>query len=113
MSKVDPLRTPTAIDEIGLSWVRPAIGAWMGRPNAFDGMMYELIVGLAWSCRSIKNGKPLSVTDFIPETGPVSADQFARWVIMAEGLDPDQKKIQTPDTPAKGSFRETYGRRDC
>jgi len=72
----------------------------MGRPNAFDGMMYELIVGLAWDCRSIKNGKPLSVTDFIPETGPVSADQFARWVIMAEGLDPHQYRRRIPQLKA-------------
>jgi hypothetical protein len=34
-----------------------------------------------------KDGKPLHVTDFIPETGPVSADEFARWLIMADGHD--------------------------
>jgi hypothetical protein len=39
--------------------------------NKFDGMMHELMVGLAWGCRSIKNGKPLFESDFIPETGPV------------------------------------------
>jgi hypothetical protein len=72
----------------------------MGRPNKFDGMMYELIVGLAWDCRSIKNGTPLLVTDFIPETGPVSADQFARWVIMAEGRDPYQYRRQIPKLKA-------------
>ncbi len=44
---------------------------------------------LGW-CGCIKDGKPLHVTDFIPETGPVSADQFARWLIMADGLDLDQ-----------------------
>ena len=62
--------------------------------------MYELIVGLAWDCRSIKNGKPLSITDFIPETGPVSADQFARWVIMAEGHDPGQYRRRIPQLKA-------------
>jgi hypothetical protein len=52
-------------------------------------MMHEFCVRLGW-CGCIKDGKPLHVTDFIPQTGPVSADQFARWLIMADGLDPDQ-----------------------
>jgi hypothetical protein len=62
----------------------------MDRPNAFDGMMHEFCVGLGWCGGCVKDGKPLHVTDFIPETGLVSADEFARWIIMAEGLDPDQ-----------------------
>jgi hypothetical protein len=61
----------------------------MGRPNAFDGMIHEFCVGMGW-CGCSKDGKRLHVTDFIPETGPVSADEFARWLIMADGLDPDQ-----------------------
>jgi hypothetical protein len=81
----------------------------MGRPNKFDGMMYELIVGLAWDCRCFKNGKPVDITDFIPETGPVSADQFARWVIMAEGLDPDQKKYRRRIPQLKGVFVKHMG----
>ena len=68
----------------------------MGRPNKFDGMIYELIVGLAWDCRCFKNGEPVDIRDFIPETGPVSAGQFARWVIMAEGRDPHQYRRQIP-----------------
>jgi hypothetical protein len=61
----------------------------MGRPNAFDGMLDEFCVRLGL-CGCVKDGKRLHVTDFIPETGPVSADQFARWLIMADGLDPDE-----------------------
>ena len=61
----------------------------MSRPNAFDGMMHEFCVRLGW-CGCVKDGRPLHVTDFIPETGPVSADEFAKWLIMADGLDPDQ-----------------------
>jgi hypothetical protein len=41
----------------------------MGRPNAFDGMMDEFCLGLGF-CGCVKDGKPLHVTDFIPETGP-------------------------------------------
>lgn len=61
----------------------------MGRSNAFDGMMHEFCVGLGW-CGCVKDGKRLHVSDFIPETGRVSAGEFARWLIMADGLDPDQ-----------------------
>jgi hypothetical protein len=61
----------------------------MGHPNAFDGMMQEFCVNLDY-CGGVKDGEPLHVTHFIPETGPVSADQFARWLIVADGLDPDR-----------------------
>ena len=61
----------------------------MGRPNAFDGMMHEYCADLGW-CGGVKDGKPLHVSDFIPETGSVSADEFARWLITAEGFDLDQ-----------------------
>ncbi|SFJ01403.1 hypothetical protein [Bradyrhizobium sp. cf659] len=60
----------------------------MGRPNAFDGMMHEFCANLGW-CGGVEDRTPLHVSDFIPDTGPVSADQFASWLIMAEGLDPD------------------------
>lgn len=61
----------------------------MGQPNAFDGMMHEFCVKLGY-CGSVKDGKPLHVSHFIPETGLVSADQFARWLISADGFGPDQ-----------------------
>ena len=61
----------------------------MGRPNAFNWMMHEFCASHGW-CGCIRDGKPLHVSDFIPATGPVSADEFARWLIMADGLDPDQ-----------------------
>ena len=60
----------------------------MGHPNAFDGMMHEFCVGFGY-CGCVKDGEPLHVSDFIPETGPVSADQFARWLIAADGFDSD------------------------
>ena len=59
----------------------------MARPNAFDGMMHEFCAGLGW-CGFVKDGNPLHVTDFIPDTGAVSADEFVSWIIMAEGLTP-------------------------
>jgi hypothetical protein len=62
----------------------------MGRPNKFDGMMHEFCVGLGF-CGGERNGEPLHVTDFIPESGPVSADDFAKWLLTADGLDPDDR----------------------
>jgi hypothetical protein len=67
----------------------------MGRPNAFDGMIHEFCVTPGW-CGGVKNGKPLHVSDVIPETGRVSADEFARWLIKADGLDPDQLSSTRP-----------------
>ena len=60
----------------------------MGHTNAFDGMMHEFCVKLGY-CGSVKDGKPLHVSDFIPKTGPVSADPFAKWLIAADGFDLD------------------------
>jgi hypothetical protein len=61
----------------------------MPRPNAFDGMMHEFCVTLGF-CGSVKDGKRLHVSDFIPETGPVSADEFARFLLLADGFDLDR-----------------------
>jgi hypothetical protein len=71
----------------------------MARPNSFDGMMYEFCAGLGW-CGCVKDGKPLHVTQFIPVAGLVSADEFAKWVIMADGLDPDQHRSWMPQLKA-------------
>lgn len=54
----------------------------------YAGLLNEACVGLGF-CGSAVDGKPLHVSDFIPESGLVSADQYADWTLMAEGLDPD------------------------
>lgn len=38
-------------------------------------------------CGSVVDGEPRYVQMYIPESGPVSADQFVEWVFLAEGLD--------------------------
>lgn len=63
----------------------------MARPNAFDGMMHEFCVGLGF-CGGIKDGDGSHVTQFVPEAGLVTAEEFARWLVIAEGLDPDQNQ---------------------
>jgi hypothetical protein len=71
----------------------------MGRPNTFDGMLHEFCAGLGF-CGGDKNGKRLHVTDLIPEAGPVSADDLAKWLILADGLDPDQEDHWIPKLKA-------------
>ena len=40
-------------------------------------------------CGSIDgDGNPKHVNDFIPASGEVTADQFAEWVMLAEGREP-------------------------
>ena len=34
------------------------------------------------------NGEPTSITDFIPDTGTVTADQFVEWAFLAAHIDP-------------------------
>ncbi|HEV7234279.1 MAG TPA: hypothetical protein VGN36_08530 [Sphingorhabdus sp.] len=35
-----------------------------------------------------EDGSPGHVDDYIPEIGQVTSDQFAEWVMLAEGLEP-------------------------
>jgi hypothetical protein len=58
-----------------------------GNP-AYNALMDEVCVERGW-CGSIVNGKLCHVDDFIPEAGPVSADQFVDWLFKADGVDAD------------------------
>lgn len=63
----------------------------MTKPTIFDGMINEVCVKMGF-CGSVVDGEPRHVTDFIPKTGPVSAEQFASWVLIAEGMSPEQER---------------------
>ncbi len=62
-------------------------------------------------CGSIKNGRPLHVTDFIPERGTVTADQFAVWVFCGEGIefDAQPERWQRIRDAFKAAFIEHMG----
>jgi hypothetical protein len=50
--------------------------------------MEDICVGLGY-CGSIDGeGKSRHVTDYIPDSGPVTAKQFAEWVMLADGEEP-------------------------
>jgi hypothetical protein len=55
----------------------------------FDRLLREICVGLGY-CGSVVNGQALHVSDFIPQDGPVSADEFVWWVMRAEGFEPGE-----------------------
>ena len=55
--------------------------------TAYDALMDEICVGLG-VCGCIKDGRPSHVRQFIPSRGPVTADQFAEWVFLADDMNP-------------------------
>jgi len=59
----------------------------MAKPNKYDGLIYELCVGLGW-CGWSENGERRHINDYIPSEGFVTADQFAVWVVEADFCDP-------------------------
>jgi len=50
--------------------------------------MHEVCVKLGY-CGSVKDGKRLHVTMFIPDQGTVTGDQFVEWVFLGDGQDPN------------------------
>lgn len=61
----------------------------MSETRPFDELMREVCVTYGY-CGGIVDGKPSHVTDFIPESGPVTAKQFADWLFLADGADPTE-----------------------
>jgi len=59
----------------------------MSEKLGYDALMHEVCVGQGW-CGGIVNDEPSHVDNFIPDSGPVTADQFVDWLFEAEGLDP-------------------------
>lgn len=77
----------------------------------FDALMD--IVCVRWGyCGSIhRNGTPLHVTLFIPDGGPVTADQFVEWVFLADrenpNVEPDRR--QSHKAALRAAFVEHMG----
>ena len=78
----------------------------IGNPN-YNSLMHEVCVGRGW-CGGIVNDKPSHVDDFIPETGPVSAEQFIEWLFQADGVDPSSEP--TKWAKHKNALREAFVR---
>ena len=65
----------------------------MGKPTKFNGMMHDYCVNKGW-CGSVIDGKASHVSDYIPDEGLVTADQFVTWLMRAEGLDSSDLKVR-------------------
>lgn len=57
----------------------------------FDRLLRAVCVQYGF-CGSLQDGGSLHVTDFIPERGKVSVEQFIGWLYMAEG----EKRFRSP-----------------
>ncbi|MER8425207.1 hypothetical protein [Mesorhizobium sp. M0435] len=55
----------------------------MKAKNRFDSLMHAVCVGHGY-CGGRHGDKFMHVTDFIPQAGDVTADQFVEWVFLAE-----------------------------
>ncbi|WP_029623204.1 hypothetical protein [Sphingomonas elodea] len=58
----------------------------MDRQRAYNALMHEVCVERGW-CGGIVDDQPSHVDDFLPEAGPVTAEQFVEWLFQAEGVD--------------------------
>lgn len=65
----------------------------------FDALIDECCIRFGW-CGGIVKDEPSHVTKFVPESGPVSVDQFVDWLFEAEELD------WTTDPDKWGKHRE-------
>lgn len=81
------------------------------KPGALhNALMDEVCVGRGW-CGGIVDGQPSHVDDFIPESGPVTADQFVEWLFMADDMDPkeDPSKWQKHEQGLREAFIRHMG----
>jgi hypothetical protein len=53
------------------------------KPN-FDTLLTAVCAGHGY-CGSVQDGRFVHVTDFIPDSGQVTAEQFVDWVFIADG----------------------------
>ena len=82
----------------------------MTTKTGYDALMHEICVGMGF-CGCVKYGKPLHVDDFIPEDGPVKAEQFIEWVFLADDMNPnvDPQKWQPHKDKMKAAFIKFMG----
>jgi hypothetical protein len=78
--------------------------------KGFDALMEIACPGWGF-CGCIKYGNPLHVTDIIPSSGPVSADQFVEWLFLADDMNPnsDLQGWQRAKQALREAFVECMG----
>ena len=69
----------------------------------YDALMHEACVTWGY-CGCVKHGQPLHVDLLIPPSGPVTADQFIEWLIIADDVNPNLPH----HTRMKRALREVF-----
>ncbi|QNN64152.1 hypothetical protein H9L12_01005 [Sphingomonas rhizophila] len=76
--------------------------------KAYDKLMREVCVGLGF-CGTVIDGVPTKVEMYLPEQGPVRAEQFVDAVLRAEGWDPSSATAQGYRRSIRNAFVKHMG----
>lgn len=62
-------------------------------------------------CGSIKNDRPLHVTDIIPSSGKICVDDFVDWVFLADDMNPssEPEKWENHKNDIRAAFIKIMG----
>lgn len=76
--------------------------------TGYDALMHEACV--VWGfCGCIKHERPLHISLFIPPTGPVTADQFVEWLLLADNLNPNDDRWDRQKQALRAAFVKFMG----
>ena len=76
--------------------------------TGYDALMHEACV--VWGfCGCMKHDQHLHVDLFIPPQGPVTADQFVEWLILADNLNPNEETWERHKHALRAAFVRHMG----
>ena len=78
--------------------------------NRYDALLDFVCIKHGF-CGCVKNGKRLHVNHFTPSSGPVTAAQFAEWVLLADDVNPNDPspRVQKWKRTVRDGFVEQMG----
>jgi hypothetical protein len=62
----------------------------MAKKTGYDALMDKVCVEWGFCGGIDDQGNPSHVDFYIPDSGPVTAEQFTDWVFLADGMDPEE-----------------------
>lgn len=75
---------------------------------AYDSLLNDVCVRLGF-CGSVVHDEPLHIEQFLPQTGGLSADDFADALFKAEGLDPEGSEARRFRPSVRDAFVRHMG----
>ncbi len=76
--------------------------------TAYDKLLEDVCVRLGF-CGSVVDNQPLHVDQFIPQTGPLTDQDFADALFKAEGWDPDSSEARKFGPSVRDAFVRHMG----